>query len=128
MPLAPITDYLIISNRRDTTSLDTTLTMQLAHRFNTARRDLFGRIPFSNIGRPMGELIKEVPNQQPFLGNSSLSYMIDEKDEISFYRTPTPLTELRFLTTHNRGQQADAFLATNLSPEFNLMIGYRGHR
>lgn len=29
MPLAPITDYLIISNRRDTTSLDTTLTMQL---------------------------------------------------------------------------------------------------
>ena len=76
----------------------------------------------------MGELIKEVPNQQPFLGNSSLSYMIDEKDDISFYRTPTPLTELKFLTTHNRGQQADAFLATNLSPEFNLMIGYRGHR
>jgi hypothetical protein len=128
MPLAPITDYLIISNRRDTISLDTTLTIQLAHRFNTARRDLFGRIPFSNIGRPMGELIKEVPNQQPFLGNSSLSYMIDEKDDISFYRTPTPLTELKFLTTHNRGQQADAFLATNLSPEFNLMIGYRGHR
>ncbi len=128
MPLAPITEYLIISNRRDTISLDTTLTIQLAHRFNTARRDLFGRIPFSNIGRPMGELIKEVPNQQPFLGNSSLSYMIDEKDDISFYRTPTPLTELKFLTTHNRGQQADAFLATNLSPEFNLMIGYRGHR
>jgi len=128
MPLTPITDYLIISNRRDTTSLDTTLTMQLAHRFNTARRDLFGRIPFSNIGRPMGELIKEVSNQQPFLGNSLLSYMIDEKDEISFYRTPTPLTELKFLTTHNRGQQADVFLATNLSPEFNLMIGYRGHR
>ena len=128
MPLTPITDYLIISNRRDTTSLDTTLTMQLAHRFNTARRDLFGRIPFSNIGRPMGELIKEVSNQQPFLGNSLLSYMIDEKDEISFYRTPTPLTELKFLTTHNRGQQADVFLATNLSPEFNIMIGYRGHR
>ena len=128
MPLAPITDYLIMSNRRDTISLDTTLTMQLAHRFNTARRDLFGRIPFSNIGRPMGELIKEVPNQRPFLGNSSLSYMIDEKDDISFYRTPTPLTELKFLTTHNRGQQADAFLATNLTPEFNLMIGYRGHR
>ncbi len=128
MPLAPITDYLIISNRRDTISLDTTLTMKLAHRFNTARRDLFGRIPFSNIGRPMGELIKEVPNQQSFLGNSSLSYMINEKDDIFFYRTPTPLTELKFLTTHNRGQQADAFLATNLTPELNLMIGYRGHR
>ncbi len=63
MPLAPITDYLIISNRRDTTSIDTTLTMSLANRFNTAGRDLFGRIPFSNIGRPMGELIK---NSSPY--------------------------------------------------------------
>jgi len=128
MPLAPITDYLIISNRRDTTALDTTLTIQLAHRFNTARRDLFGRIPFSNIGRPMGALVKDAPHKQSLLGNTSLSYMINEKDDISFYRTPTPLTELQFLTTHNRGQQADAFLATNLSPNFNLMIGYRGHR
>ncbi len=54
--------------------------------------------------------------------------MIDEKDDISFYRTPTPLTEFKFLTTQNRGQQADALLATNLSPDFNLMIGFRGHR
>ena len=128
MPLAPITDYLIVSNRRDTVSLDTTLTMQLAQRFNTSNRDLFARIPFSNIGRPMGELIKVAPDKQSLLGNSSLSYMIYQKDDVSFYRTPTPLTELKFLTTHNRGQQADAFLATNLSPNFNLMIGYRGHR
>lgn len=128
MPLAPITDYLIISNRRDTTSIDTTLTMSLANRFNTSGRDLFDRIPFSNIGRPMGELVKNTPYKEPLLGNSPLSYMIFEKDDISFYRTPTPLTELKFLTTQNRGQQADALLATNLSPDFNLMIGFRGHR
>lgn len=128
MPLAPIKDYLIVSNRRDTTSVDTTLNISLAYRFNTSGRDLFDRIAFSNIGRPMGELIKDDPHNEPLLGNSSLSYMIYEKDDIFFYRTPTPLTELKFLTTHNRGQQADAYLATNLSPALNIMIGFRGHR
>ena len=58
LPLAPISDYLRITVSGDTIATDTTLTQLLARSFNVARTDLFGRIPFSNIGRPMGELIK----------------------------------------------------------------------
>ena len=128
LPLAPISDYLRITVSGDTIATDTTLTQLLARSFNVARTDLFGRIPFSNIGRPMGELIKSPTTETPLLGNAALQYTVYEQDRMQFYRTPTPLTELMFLTTHNRGQLVDGFLATNLSPNLNIMLGYRGHR
>lgn len=128
LPLAPISDYLRITVSGDTIATDTTLTQLLARSFNVARSDLFGRIPFSNIGRPMGELIKSPTTETPLLGNAVLQYTVYEQDRMRFYRTPTPLTELMFLTAHNRGQIVDGFLATNLSPNLNIMLGYRGHR
>ncbi|GAK93091.1 hypothetical protein JCM19298_1810 [Nonlabens ulvanivorans] len=47
----PITDYLIISQDRDTTFVDTTLTMAKDYKYNYLRRDDFELMPFHNIGR-----------------------------------------------------------------------------
>src|SRR5699024_8193494 len=48
---APIEDYQIISVKGDTTSVDTTLTIQKEYKLNYLRKDNFGLLPFSNIGQ-----------------------------------------------------------------------------
>ncbi|MGC1514221.1 MAG: putative porin [Maribacter sp.] len=46
-----IKDYKIINFERDTTYLDTTLTIQKEYTYNYLPRDDFELMPFSNIGR-----------------------------------------------------------------------------
>ena len=51
-----IKNYKLISYARDTTYLDTTLTMAKEYRYNYLRRDDFELMPFANIGRPYNSL------------------------------------------------------------------------
>ena len=52
----PIALYKFISHQRDTTYLDTTLTIQKSYKFNYLRSDTFELLPFSNVGQTYNAL------------------------------------------------------------------------
>lgn len=126
----PITDYLIISQSRDTTYLDTTLTMAKDYKFNYLRQDNFELMPFANIGQPYNRLAKRFNMEQlsPRMGASARHDNYYEIEDIKDYYVPTPLTDLYFKTAVNQGQQLDALFTSNLSPQFNFSISYKGMR
>ncbi len=126
----PITDYLIISQSRDTTYVDTTLSMAKDFKFNYLRQDNFELMPFANIGQPYNRLIKrfEMRRLVPQMGAVGRHDNYLEVDDVNDYYVPTPLTELYFKTAINQGQQLDALFTSNLSPQFNFSISYKGMR
>ncbi|MFT7285418.1 putative porin, partial [Nonlabens sp.] len=106
----PITDYLIISQKRDTTFLDTTLTMAKDFKFNYLRKDDFEYMPFHNVGQPYNELGKSFDLEllSPRLGSRARHQGYYEIEDILDYHVPTPLSDLYFKTVVNQGQQLEA--------------------
>lgn len=126
----PITDYLIISQNRDTTYVDTTLTTQKLYRFNFRRKDDFEHLPLANSGQVINRLSLK-PSEStamPALGFTAKNDQFFQPDEVFYYHVPTPLTEMFFKTTFEQGQSTDVLITANLSPRLNYSIGYRGHR
>ena len=127
---AVITDYLIINHLRDTTYLDTTLTINKEYKYNYLRRDEFGLMPFANIGQTYNSLTYNFNDTHliPGFGAKAKHFNYLDAEDINYYHVPTPLTELYFKTALTQGQQLDAFFTTNTSKQFNLSIGYKGVR
>ncbi len=125
-----IRDYKIISHNRDTTYLDTTLTIAKEYRYNYLRRDDFELMPFSNIGQPYNSLgvAFERPNLYPVLGASAKHFNYFEIEDISYYNVATPMTDLFFKTTLEQGQLLDASVAVNTSRRFNFSLAFKGFR
>lgn len=127
---AKIEDYLIISHERDTTYLDTSLTIQKEYKFNYLRKDNFGLMPFSNLGQTYNSLTYNFENtsSMPKFGARARHFNYMEAQDINYYRVPTPLTELFYRTAFQQGQLADTFFSVNTSPQFNFSIAYKGMR
>ncbi|WP_281278403.1 putative porin [Muriicola soli] len=125
-----IEEYKIISFSRDTTFLDTTLSIQKEYKYNFIRRDEFELMPFANIGQPYNSLgvDRERPDLYPALGARARHFNYLEVGDIPYYNVPTPLTELFFKTTFEQGQMLDAMLTFNTSPRLNFSIAYKGFR
>lgn len=123
-------DYLLISLSRDTTSVDTTLSIRKDYKYNYLRRDDFELLPFANVGQPYNLLGKNFENNSlyPQLGAIARNQKYSEAEDISYYNVPTPLTELVFKTTFEQGQFLDALLALNTSKRFNVSIAFNGFR
>ena len=66
----PITDYLIISQDRDTTFVDTTLKVAKQDKFNFRRKDDFEHLAFANSGQTVNHLSMQSGPQSilPMLG------------------------------------------------------------
>ncbi len=126
----PITDYLIISRARDTTHLDTTLTMFKDYKHNYLRRDDFELMPFQNVGQPYNRLGRSfnLDRLSPQMGATARHIGYIEVEDVNHYYVPTPLSDLYFKTAINQGQQLDALFTTNLSPQFNFSLSYKGVR
>ncbi len=125
-----IEDYKIISYSRDTTSLDTTLTIKKEYKYNYLRKDDFEVMPFSNIGRAYNALGRTFSKNSfyPQLGARARHSNYFEVEDINYYHVPTPMTELMFKTTLEQGQLLDALLTFNISERFNASIAYKGFR
>ena len=125
-----IRDYKIISHRRDTTFLDTTLTIQKEYKYNYLRRDDFELMPFANVGQPYNKLGVDLRAVQPYpaLGAAALNYNYMEVRDIDYYNVATPMTDLFFKTTFEEGQLLDGMLTFNTSPRLNFSLGYKGFR
>ena len=125
-----IRDYKIISFRRDTTFLDTTLSIAKEYRYNYLRRDDFELMPFSNVGQPYNRLGVELGQRDlyPRLGARARHFNYLEAEDISYYNVATPLTDLFFKTTFEQGQMLDAMLTSNFSKRLNVSIAFKGFR
>lgn len=126
----PIELYKIISADRDTTYLDTTLSIQKEYNFNYLRKDNFELLPFSNTGQTYNSLAYDFDrmNLLPLFAAQAHHFNYRDIQDISYYNVPTPLTELYFKTAFAQGQQLDAFFTINTSPQFNFSLEYKGVR
>ncbi len=129
-PTLSIKDYKIISFQRDTTYLDTTLSIQKEYKYNYLRRDDFELMPFANVGQPYNALGVEMERSSLYPGIGAkakhINYM--EVEDITYYNVPTPMTDLFFKTTFEQGQLLDALLTVNTSERLNFSIAYKGFR
>jgi len=126
----PIDLYKIISIDRDTTYVDTTLTIAKAYKFNYLRRDDFELLPFANVGQTYNSLAYSFDDMDllPKFAAQAHHLNYEDVDDIYYYHVPTPLTELYFKTAFNQGQQLDAFFTVNTSEQFNFSVSYKGVR
>ena len=125
-----IEDYKIISYARDTTYLDTTLTIQKEYKYNYLRKDDFELMPFSNVGQPYNKLGVDFKRNgmYPALGAKALHYNYMEVQDIDYYNVATPMSDLFFKTTFEQGQLLDATLTFNTSRRLNFSLAYKGFR
>ncbi|MCH2490555.1 MAG: putative porin [Flavobacteriales bacterium] len=126
----PIELYKIISAQRDTTFVDTSLTIEKEYKFNYLRRDNFELLPFSNVGHTYNSLAYDFStlNLKPLFAAQGHHFNYAEIDDMQYFNVPTPLTELYFKTAFEQGQQLDAFFTINTSKQFNFSLAYKGVR
>lgn len=124
------TDFKVFDVNRDTTYIDTTLSIQKEYRFNYLRKDDFELIPFHNQGQTFNRLAYAFEDCSliPTIGASAKHFNYYEISDIDYYRVATPTSELMYRTGLEQGQVLDALLTMNTSPEFNFSIAYKGLR
>nr|AOE10970.1 conserved hypothetical protein [uncultured bacterium]AOE12628.1 transcriptional regulator, ArsR family [uncultured bacterium]CCF99329.1 conserved hypothetical protein [uncultured Flavobacteriia bacterium] len=124
------TDYKVISHKYDTTYIDTTLTIKKHYTFNFMRKDDFELMPFHNQGQTANNLGYDFnkTSNLPEMGMSAKYLNYKEIEDITYYRVPTPTTEIMYRTGLEQGQVLDALLTMNVSPQLNFSVAYKGLR
>ncbi len=129
-PVATIDMYRVITLDRDTTYIDTSLTIQKEYSHNYLRKDIFGLLPFSNEGQTYNTLQYSLTDFSPLpeFGFKAKHFNFLEANQIRYSSVATPVTELYFKSTIQKGQSTDAFITLNTSENLNFSIAYRGLR
>jgi len=129
-PKASISQYRIITLERDTTFVDTSLTIKKEYEYNYLRRDIFGLMPFANEGQTYTTLqygLNKITSFPEF-GYTAKQFNYLQPNQIKYYSVATPFTELYFKTVMEQGQSLDAFITINTSERFNFSLAYKGLR
>jgi hypothetical protein len=128
--VATIDMYRIITLERDTTYIDTSLTIKKLYSFNYLRKDTFGLLPFSNEGGTYNTLQYSLTDFNPFpeFGFKAKHFDFIEANQIRYASVATPVTELYSKTVMAQGQSVDSYITLNISPRLNFSIAYRGLR
>lgn len=129
-PKATIDMYRVVTLDRDTTYIDTSLSIQKEYIYNYLRKDNFGLLPFANEGQTYQTLQYGLNEYSPFpeFGFKAKHFNFIEANQIKYYSVATPLTELYFKTVMEQGQSLDAFITLNTSERLNFSIAYKGLR
>ncbi|AWA29763.1 hypothetical protein HYN48_06550 [Flavobacterium magnum] len=129
-PKATIDMYKVITADRDTTYIDTSLTIYKDYIFNYLRKDNFGLLPFANDGQTYNTLQYSLRTFSPYpeFGFRAKHFNYLEVGDMRYFSVPTPLTELYFKTVQEQGQSLDAFITLNTHERLNFSIAYKGLR
>lgn len=124
------TDYKIINFEKDTTIIDTTLSLKKERQFNSIRKDAFELMPLHNIGQTFNHLAYDFyqPDLFPDMGMRAKYFNYYRPQDIDYYRVPTPTSELFFQTGIQQGHNLNSLLTMNLSPQLNVSVSYKGLR
>jgi hypothetical protein len=129
LPNLDETHYKFISIEYDTIHLDTTITIHKEYRHNYLRKDLFELLAFPNMGQTFNHLgysFQEPSDILPQIGVSAKQYNYLKAAAIYYYHVPTPFSDIMHKTGMERGQVLDALVTTNVKPELNFFVGYKG--
>jgi hypothetical protein len=128
--IATIDMYRVITLERDTTYIDTSLTIKKLYSYNYLRKDNFGLLPFPNEGQTYNTLQYSLNSSSPFpeFGFKAKHFNFKEANEIRYSSVATPVTELYFKTVMKHGQNVDAFFTVNTSKRLNFSLAYKGLR
>lgn len=128
--IATIDMYKIVTLQRDTTYVDTSLTIQKEYRVNYLRKDNFGLLPFNNEGHTYNTLDYGINQFNPFpeVGFKAKHFAYLQAEDIKYYNVATPYTDLMYRSVLGQGQLLDAFITMNTSENLNLFVGYKGLR
>ncbi len=124
------TDYKIINFKKDTTYVDTTLTIQKEYKFNFRRKDNFELLSFHNQGQTFTNLGYNfrMISQFPDMGFRAKQFNYMNIEDINYYQVATPTTEVMYKTGQEQGQVLDALFTLNFLKRLNFSIAYRGLR
>ncbi|MBP6557417.1 MAG: putative porin [Flavobacterium sp.] len=127
---APHNYYRIITLQKDTTYVDTSLSIKKEYEYNYLRKDIFGLLPFANEGQTYTVLDygQKKFSASPELGYSAKHFNYMQIDDVKYYSVATPVTELYFKTVMQQGQSIDALIALNTSERFNISLAFKGLR
>ena len=124
----PPDHYKIFTVQLDTIAVDTCLTIRTYYAFNELLQDDFLYLPFQNYGQAVTPLsfLKTTENIFPeFVATTKLTdYWTHE--QVPFFKTPTPYSDLTYINGITQGQMLRAVFATNVTPQLNIAAGYRG--
>lgn len=123
-------DYVVINYDRDTVMIDTTLTIQKEYRHNFKRKDLFGYLPFLNVGQVVNKmtLFDKSRSLVPQMGFRARHFDYYEIPDIKYYRAPTPFSEIFYKTGFEQGQVLETIFTANTAPNLNFSLTYKGIR
>lgn len=122
--------YRFITLDRDTTYIDTSLTIQREYSHNFLRKDIFGLLPFSNEGQTYNTLQFSLTEFTPYpeMGFKGKHFNFLEANQIRYSSVATPVTEFYFKSIMGKGQSLDSYFAINIHPRLNFSIAYKGLR
>lgn len=123
-------DYKIISHLRDTTHVDTSLTINKLYRNNPWQKDMFGKMPFANMAQPYNDLAYDFQNRDyiPSMGAEAKKQLYISPEEVRYYLLPTPLTEFSYKSGIEQGQFLNTLFSVNLVKNLNIFIAYKAIR
>lgn len=129
-PVAEITKYQVFNLKKDTTYVDTSLTVKDQYQFNYLRKDIFGLLPFLNEGQTYQTLQYGLQEHSafPILGFTAKRFNYKTENDIKYYKVATPYTDLYYKTVMEQGQNVQTLVTVNTSPNFNFSIFYNGLR
>ncbi|SEE15144.1 Putative porin [Tenacibaculum sp. MAR_2010_89] len=124
------TDYKIISHKRDTTIIDTTLTIQKNYKFNFLRKDNFELLAFHNQGQTFNNLGYDfnTTSQFPDIGFRAKQFNYINIEDVKYYHVPTPTTEILYRGGLEQGQVLETLFTANFSKRLNVALTYKGIR
>ncbi len=115
--------------RGDTLHIDTALTIEDYYAINFTRSDLFGYMPFSNIGQPMNPLTENRHYScTPEMGFYAKAMHYWGVDAIPYYDVKKPFTQFQFNTGMRRGHALTSLFSYNPHSRLNLTFAYDGLR
>lgn len=128
--IATVDMYKIISIDRDTTFVDTALTLKKEYEVNYLRKDNFGLLSVSNDGGPYNVLDFGLTKFNPFpeMGFKGKHSAYLQVEDIKYYNVATPYTDLMYRSVLEQGQILDASITLNTSKNLNFAAGYKGLR
>ena len=124
------TDYKIFSFQRDTTYIDTTLSIQKEYKFNFLRKDHFELLGFHNQGQTFTNLGYDFQtiSALPDIGIRGKQFNYLSTEDINYYEVPTPTTEILYRTGLQQGQVLETLFSLNFSKRMNVTLSYRAIR
>ena len=124
------TDYKIISFKKDTTYIDTTLTILKEYKNNFLRKDNFDLLAFQNQGQTFNRLAYNYNqlSNLPSIGMLAKHFNYIEVKDINYYEVPTPTSEILYRSGIEQGQVLESLFTLNFSRRFNVGIVYKGLR